>query len=103
MSFAAVVEAAEDREAAYGRLLDELSRLYPSLLPASAIWGFGRPLWNSECRMLGMRPLRCAHSQVWHSVPALQGCRQDIWAVPSYRPPSSLHVLIALLEWLLMS
>ena len=57
-SFAAVVEEAEDREAVYGQMLDELSRLYPSLLPASAIWGFGRPLWDSACRKLGMRPLR---------------------------------------------
>ena len=57
-SFAAVVEAAEDREAAYGQLLDELSRLCPSLLPASAVWGFGRPLWDPACRTLGMRPLR---------------------------------------------
>ena len=57
-SFAAVVEAAEDREAAYGHMLDELSRLYPSLLPASAVWGFGRPLWDPACRTLSMRPLR---------------------------------------------
>ena len=57
-SFAAVVEAAEEHETAYGHLLDELSGLYPSLLPASAVWGFGRPLWDSECRRLGMRPLR---------------------------------------------
>ena len=57
-SFAAVVEAAEDREAAYSQMLDELSRLYPSLLPATAVWGFGRPLWDSDCRVLGMRPLR---------------------------------------------
>ena len=57
-SFAAVVEAAEECEVAYGQLLDELSRLYPSLLPASAVWGFGRPLWDPACRTLGMRPLR---------------------------------------------
>ena len=57
-SFAAVVESADDREVAYGRLLDELSRLYPSLLPASDVWGFGRPLWDPACRTLGERPLR---------------------------------------------
>lgn len=60
--YAATIEAGADVDAVYSRLLEELSRLYPGLLPTSAIWGFGRPLWDPACRVQGQRPLRCTPS-----------------------------------------
>ncbi len=60
--YAATIKAGADVDAVYSRLLEELSRLYPGLLPTSAIWGFGRPLWDPACRMQDQRPLRCTPS-----------------------------------------
>ncbi|CAD7700857.1 unnamed protein product [Ostreobium quekettii] len=45
-------------EASYCRLAEAISSFYPGVLPASNVWGFGRPLWDKSCRVHGHRPLR---------------------------------------------
>lgn len=59
----ASVEASEDGDAMFAALLEAVSALYPALLPTSAIWGYGRPLWDPSCRVRGQKPLRSAPGQ----------------------------------------
>lgn len=60
VALAAVVEAGADRAATYSRLLEALSLLDPAPLPFSAVWGYGRPLWDPARRVPGQQPLRWA-------------------------------------------
>ncbi len=59
----ASVEVSEDSDMVFAALIEAISALYPALLPASAIWGYGRPLWDPSCRVRGQKPLRSAPGQ----------------------------------------
>ncbi len=48
----------QDPQATLGRLLEFLNQHYPSAVPPSTVWGFGRPLWDPSVRVYGQRPLR---------------------------------------------
>jgi hypothetical protein len=50
--------AIQDAQTAIGRMGLELHQRYPSAVPSSFVWGFGRPLWDPAVRMLGLKPLR---------------------------------------------
>eukprot|EP00879_Flechtneria_rotunda_P032088 GHRR01035240.1.p1 GENE.GHRR01035240.1~~GHRR01035240.1.p1 ORF type:complete len:660 (+),score=243.45 GHRR01035240.1:528-2507(+) len=41
-----------------GRLSELLHECYPLAVPPSAVWGYGRPLWDPSCRVYGRKPLR---------------------------------------------
>lgn len=47
-----------DMHASYCQLLEAISNWYPSVVPPSNVWGYGRPLWDESCRVYGHRPLR---------------------------------------------
>jgi hypothetical protein len=48
----------QDIPQAIGRLGLQLHQRYPSAVPSSFVWGFGRPLWDQSVRELGRKPLR---------------------------------------------
>ena len=49
---------AQDLQTAVGKLGLELHQRYPSAVPSSFVWGFGRPLWDPAVQVLGLKPLR---------------------------------------------
>lgn len=48
----------QDLQTALGKMGLELHQRYPSAVPSSFVWGFGRPLWDPSVRVLGLKPLR---------------------------------------------
>jgi hypothetical protein len=48
----------QDVLATLGQLGQQLHLRYPAVVPSSFVWGFGRPLWDPACRVLGLKPLR---------------------------------------------
>ncbi|GMH36176.1 hypothetical protein BSKO_04044 [Bryopsis sp. KO-2023] len=52
------VELGTDHEASYCQLLESISNCYPSVIPPSNVWGFGRPLWDKSHRIYGHQPLK---------------------------------------------
>lgn len=51
------VECSTETEVSYHRLLQELHKLYPQVLPVHAVWGLGRQLWDPSSRVEGRRPV----------------------------------------------
>lgn len=52
--------ARQDPAGALARLAEALQALYPSLVPPSLVWGYGRALWDPATRVYGRKPLRVA-------------------------------------------
>lgn len=43
---------------AVGQLSEVLHERYPTAIPSSFVWGYGRPLWDLSSRVHGFKPLR---------------------------------------------
>lgn len=41
-----------------GQLSELLHGRYPTAVPSSFVWGYGRPLWDVSSRAHGLKPLR---------------------------------------------
>lgn len=56
--FPSIIFYPQDPSAALAKLTEALQRFYPSMVPKSLIWGYGRPLWDPSSRVYGRKPLR---------------------------------------------
>lgn len=47
-----------DEQSSYARLLDCVSHCYGGVVPLRKVWGYGRQLWDAQCRVFGNKPLK---------------------------------------------
>ena len=48
----------EDPDAAYYHLMAVTADRFSAVIPPCHVWGLGRPLWDSSCRIHGRHPVR---------------------------------------------